>query len=308
MKEDYTKYFADWEEGKISESELKDKISEKEWLNIQKIDKTFDLISKLEAPLDATLLEIKKQIHLNKKAPKKAKIIPLFAKWALSIAAVFVLFIGIRTYFSNTDITVNSNFGEQKTVSLFDGSDVVLNAKSSITYNKTDWKKKRELFLKGEAYFKVTKGSTFTVNTANGSITVLGTQFNVISNNDYLNVICYEGKVKVVEGKRVQILTHGKGTSTNNSKQDTFNTENSFPSWIQGESEFTNVPLRIVIDKLEKQFQLSFDRTAIDQAKNFTGSFNNKNLKIALASVFKTMQIKYKREGNVILLRNETQK
>jgi len=58
---------------------------------------------------------------------------------------------------------------------------VVLNSKSTISFNKTDWKNNRQLTLDGEAYFKVEKGSTFTVNTNNGSVTVLGTQFNVNS-------------------------------------------------------------------------------------------------------------------------------
>ncbi len=276
----------------------------------QKINKTLDVISELEAPLDNTLLNIKKNIQQNavKETPKKKNVINLYSKWAVSIAAMFVLFFGIKNYFGNTDVNIYTNYGEQKTVALLDGSEVILNAKSTITYNKSSWKNKRELFLDGEAYFKVTKGSTFTVNTKNGSVTVLGTHFNVNSKDNYFNVICYEGKVKVVEGNRTSILTPGKGISTLNSKHKTIEIVNTSPNWIDGESEFNNVPLKLVMDELEKQFHITFDRSAIDETKNFTGSFDNKKLKTALASVFKPMQIKYKIVGKKIILSNVTTK
>ncbi len=310
MEENYNIFFADWMEGKISDIELKEKISEKEFLAFQKINKTFDVISELEAPLDNTLLAIKKNIQQNtvKETPKKKNVINLYSKWAVSIAAMFVLFFGIKNYFGNTDVNIYANYGEQKTIALLDGSEVILNAKSTIKYNTSSWKNKRELFLDGEAYFKVTKGSTFTVNTKNGSVTVLGTQFNVNSKDNYFNVICYEGKVKVVEGNRTNILTPGKGITTLNTKHKTLETANTTPNWIHGESEFNNVPLKLVIDELEKQFHITLDRSAIDETKSFTGSFDNKKLKIALASVFKPMQIKYKTINKKIVLSNDNSK
>jgi len=306
MEENYKEYFADWIEGKITDIELKEKIPEKEFLAFQKINKSFDIFSELESPLDNTLLAIKKNIPKNtvKEIPKKINVISLYSKWAVSIAAMFVLFFGIKNYFSNTDVNIYANYGEQKTVALLDGSEVILNAKSTIKYNKSDWKNKRELFLDGEAYFKVTKGSTFTVNTKNGSVTVLGTQFNVNSKDNFFNVVCYEGKVKVIEGDRTNFLTPGKGITTLDSKHESLNVTNISPSWIHGDSEFNNVPLQLVIDELEKQFHITFDRSAIDVTKNFTGSFDNKNLNIALASVFKPMLIKYKSADKKIILSN----
>ena len=301
MEENYEKYFADWIAGEITAKEVKALIPEKEFLAFQKINKAFDVLSDLETPLDNTLKEIKQKIDA-KKAPSKTKVINLYVKWAASIAAVFVLFIGINKYFDQPEISIYANYGKQKTIALLDNSEVILNANSTLKYNKKTWKNKRELFLNGEAYFKVTKGSTFTVNTKNGSVTVLGTHFNVNSKENYFNVICYEGKVKVVSNNKEYILTPGKGVEISNQQEKELLVSSQSPTWFKGESTFDNVPLKIVIDALENQFHITFDRTKINQSKKFTGSFNNKNLKIALASVFKPMQVTYKSVNDKVIL------
>jgi len=56
-----------------------------------------------------------------------------------------------------------------------------------------------------------------------------------------------------------------------------------------------------VILELEKQYNIQIDTRRIDDSIIFTGSFSNKDLKLALVSVFKTMDIKYTKEKNGIL-------
>ncbi len=296
--------FADWLEGKITDTALKNKVSEKDFLTNQKIKKSFEIINELNAPLGETLIAIKNNsTEKIKTNTNKKGVFNLYTKWAMSIAASLILLIGIYNNYSKSNNTIiSSNFGEQKTIALLDGSEVILNAKSTLKYNKSDWKNKRELYLDGEAYFKVTKGNTFIVNTKNGSITVLGTQFNVNTKNNYFNVICYEGKVKVTETNGSHILTPNMAISTINGIQKEFTINQTKPEWTNGESTFNNVPLKFVIDELENQFNFTFDRSNIDQNTNFTGSFNNKKSKIALALVFKPMGINYKKVNSKIIL------
>lgn len=301
-EEDY--FLADWLSGKITDAQLKEKVTEDAFLEYLKMKKSFDVLQELEAPLDQTLVNIKEQINLHKKPVKKTKVIALTAKWAVSIAASFLLIFSMYNYFSVNDISIETGFGEQKEIALLDDSKVILNAKSTLKYNKKEWKKSRELYLDGEAYFKVTKGNTFTVNTKNGSVTVLGTQFNVNSKNNYFNVICFEGKVRVVDTatKITNILTPGKAVKTVNGNQKLWSLNDTKPSWTKGYSTFKNVPLRIVITSLENQFDIKINKTIIDDTVVFTGSFDNKNLNIALASVFKPMNIKYQINKNNVIL------
>jgi len=300
-KQDY--YLASWIEGNLSDIEFKELVSAKDYLIYQKLNVSFNVLSELEAPMDTTFQKIKSKLPAKKiVAPIKTNVIALYTKWAASIAATFLLFFSIYNNFYNTNTSINTGFGEQQTIALLDGSEVILNAKSTLKYNKIDWKNKRELFLDGEAYFKVTKGSTFTVKTKNGAITVLGTQFNVSSKSNYFTVVCYEGKVKVIENNNTHILTPGKGVSIINGNQKLSTIENTQPKWIAGESTFNDVPLEFILNELEHQFNITFDRQNIDQTTNFTGSFDHKNLAIALASVCKPMSILYKIDGNKVLL------
>jgi len=301
MKNNYSTYFADWMEGKLSDEEIKSLIPEKELLAFKKINKTFDTIKELNAPMDAVLSKIKAQIHAEN---KKTKVMNINYKWVASIAALFLIYFGISNFLFTSDVTILSNYGEQKTIALLDNSEVLLNAKSTIKYNKSSWKNKRELFLKGEAYFKVTKGSTFKVDTKNGSVTVLGTHFNVKSRGNYFEVFCYEGKVKVIHNTKTYILTPGKGVKIDRNQNVLLTGNTNEPSWVNGTSDFSKVKLKLVIDELENQFNIKFDRKNIDENKKFTGSFDNKRLNLALASVFKTMGIHYKKEKNTIILNN----
>ena len=73
----------------------------------------------------------------------------------------------------SSEISHSTAFGEQKVIELPDGSLVTMNSKSTIEFNPDSWESSRILNLSGEAYFKVKKGSQFTVNTSNGDVVVL---------------------------------------------------------------------------------------------------------------------------------------
>ncbi len=296
-------YLADWLEGKISDNDLKNKISDEDFLEYQKMKQSFDILSNLNASMDKTLKKIHSEI--NKNTEKKSKIIPLFAKFTIGIAVALILFIGLYSKFYNTEVQFKTTLGKQQTVTLLDDSKVILNANSSLKYNKKSWEKSRELTLDGEAYFKVTKGSDFKVKTKNGSVTVLGTQFNVKSRDDFYQVVCYEGKVRVVSKNNTELILtpNKKVTIINNKKSEkTFNNI-TYPEWLNGESVFENTPLKYVLNELESQFEITFERNNIDENIKFTGSFDNKKMNIALATVFNPLKIAYQIKDKKIQLK-----
>jgi transmembrane sensor len=297
-------FLAQWIEGDISDSRLKTLVSEEDYKAFKIMRQGINAYVEIEKPLHNTFNEIKVKIKTKSGKKPKAKIINLYSKVAVAIAASVILFYSLNTFFDNNDVNFQSNFGELQVVTLLDGSEVILNAKSELKYNKKEWKINREVFLNGEAFFKVQKGKTFKVTTTNGSITVLGTQFNVNNQTNFFEVICYQGKVKVVNNNKDYILTPNK--SIRNSKgittENTLELTSDKPTWTYGESNFRSVPLSQVLNALEKQFNIQFYSTNIDDSVIFTGSFDNKNLDLALASVFKTVQVQYKIEGQKVIL------
>jgi len=110
----------------------------------------------------------------------------------LRIAAILVVLLGVSSLFflNSTDSKMSTLAGQKISLALPDASAVMLNAKSELAFNEKDWKGQREVTLVGEAFFKVTKGSTFDVLTQAGKVSVLGTQFNVKNRKGYFEVQC----------------------------------------------------------------------------------------------------------------------
>ncbi|MBV7267821.1 FecR family protein [Winogradskyella luteola] len=286
---DSDSFLAQWLDGELSDNELKNLVSEEDFNYYLKIRKGIEVSERLNSSVDGNFAKIQNRI-----ASKKQKVKPLYVNWGIGIAASIVLLFGLFMFLNNNDITVETGFGESKSVVLLDGSEVILNSKSKVSYNESQWGNERVLSLDGEAYFKVAKGKTFTVETNNGSVKVLGTQFNVISKNNFFDVVCYEGKVgvKILESEHI-LLPNDAVRKVNGYPSE--ETKNFFkkPTWIDGESTFKSVPVRYVIRALEDQYEISFDTKAINQEDIYTGSFPHNNLDLALKTVFETLNITY---------------
>ena len=295
---DDTIFLAKWMVNEITDTDFKELVSDTDFLAYKKLKEGILLYEKLEEPIDGSFKEIQHKIDTR----NKTKVRKLYTKWAISIAASIVLFFGINTFLGNDSVINSTKFGEQKTIALLDGSEVILSAKSEIKYNKKDWESNRELYLDGEAFFKVKKGSKFIVKTNNGDVSVLGTEFNVNSNNDLFEVICYTGKVKVTNNNKTHILTPSLGVRNIKNNTISLKINENKPSWVIGERTYKSIPLKFVISDLEKQFKVKFDKTKINEDSLFTGSFNNKNKQLAFTTVFKAMNISFKESNNIIIL------
>jgi transmembrane sensor len=281
-------YLAKWLNNELTDMQLKEHISDADFNVYEKIKKG---VGYFEAPdFDAKKIQFNIKKNISQKKVKKIHLQRnIFLASAAAIALLFSLYFYTGTLTSNFKTT----FGEQKTVVLLDGSEVELNAKATLNYKNKNWNSDRKVTLKGEAFFKVNKGSTFQVETENGTVTVLGTKFNINSQSNFFSVQCYEGKVMVIQEKDTIYLTKGNAYQRTNAIIEKWNFSENTPSWQNGETSFKSAPLHIVISSLEKQFGIEITSKNIDVNELFTGSFSNSNLEMALKSVFIPMQINY---------------
>lgn len=132
--------------------------------------------------------------------------------WLRVAAAVLILLVPAvlawQLYSKPADlITYRTAAGESTVVVLPDSSAVFLSGNSSLRCPK-DWQgqTKRQVWLEGEAFFhvkpkQVPGGVKFLVHTAQASVEVLGTRFNVWNRNQQTRVVLNSGKVKVNVGK-----------------------------------------------------------------------------------------------------------
>lgn len=119
-------------------------------------------------------------------------------------ATISVMLISFSLWFFNSSITISTPYGKTREVVLPDESRVLLNANTVLEYPRAySWMSSRKVYLKGEAYFKVTHGKPFSAFTKNLVVAVLGTEFNIKERRGTTLVALVKGKIAI------------KGTSSN---------------------------------------------------------------------------------------------
>lgn len=224
----------------------------------------------------------------------------------LKIAAVFVIaFASYFTIFHSSETEIKSVVGQTEKAILPDGSVVLLNAVSELTYEKNAWKENREVHLQGEAFFKVEKGSRFSVITSTGTISVLGTHFNIKERENYFEVTCFEGLVSVTTPKDSLLLPAGKTFRLVNGMAQHSKTDRSKPSWTHDLSSFQSVPFKEVIAEFERQYNVNvrLKTRTFDANQLFTGSFVHNDMEMALKSISIPFNLRHTRNGDTVILK-----
>lgn len=296
MRKDYL--LAKWLNKNITNEELTELKSSSEYATYIKIA---EATSKLKIPsfnIDANFKAISSQIKLKDKVIR-LKPMATFLKIAAIIAVLFTVYL----FINSLDTTIETKIAEKQYFLLPDDSKVVLNANSTINYNKKDWKKSRELTLNGEAYFNVSKGKKFLVITQLGIVNVLGTQFNVLARDDNFYIKCYEGLVSVSFNDTIIKLSAGKKLKIENGVLiKHYKNNTSSPGWIANESSFENTTLAIVLKEFERQYPIKITTENINVNKRFSGSFTHNNLNLALKSVCDPLNLSFTINGEDVTI------
>jgi len=212
------------------------------------------------------------------------------SKWWYAAACIALV---LGTIFMNYKTTTHrTNYGQQTVVYLPDSSKATPNSNSTIEFKKSGWMKSRELTLSGEAFFEVKPGSSFTVDTEYGTVRVLGTSFTVNAYDNFLEVLCYHGKVGIKNKEFDNYIIKGNALRLDNGEIEKWDFQDKYPSWLKGESSFKNAHIKQVIRALENQYNITFDSKSINTKLRFTGSFPNSDLSLALKVVFEPLRIK----------------
>jgi len=190
--------------------------------------------------------------RLNNKLQSHKKTKTNWVKPLLRFAAILVVGFSVFYYTNTLDTSINTQIAQKENIVLPDNSQVTINAMSTLSFNEKSWEDNRHLNLDGEAYFKVAKGKTFTVETTTGSIHVLGTEFNVKNRDNIFEVVCYEGSVRVNHLEHSQILKPGECfLILNNTTVKNLNVDGTNPFWINNESAFKSMPFTQVIAEFD---------------------------------------------------------
>ncbi|WP_316748682.1 FecR domain-containing protein [Pedobacter gandavensis] len=206
--------------------------------------------------------------------------------------------------------TLSTSRGEQFKVILPDGTNVWLNAASSIRYPTTFADaKSRKVSLKGEAYFEVTKDKShpFVVETNLQEVEVLGTHFNISSYPEeaLVKTTLLEGLVKVTPSttKRAELLKPGyqAQVGANGVNIKAVNTETAV-DWINGKFIFENETLASILTKISRWYNISieYQNESLKQV-TFTGTLSRYDqVDKVLSKLEHTEEVKFKvSEGKI---------
>jgi ferric-dicitrate binding protein FerR (iron transport regulator) len=288
-------FIKDWLEGKISSEELAARKKKNDPV-VHDFEELITHTAKLKVPDNVTQDEAWQKLsgRLSEAPKQEARVVKMNRWIPLSIAAS-ITFIVVAFLLSNK-VTVSTTLAETKVQLLPDGSEVTLNAASEISFRRIAWTGARTVSLSGEAFFNVKKGSTFSVETEQGTVTVLGTEFNVNARPSGFEVLCFTGKVSVTSGEKNIVLTKGMQTTRGPiGLADATSFESNRPTWRTGDFYFDEKPLSMVIEELERQFGLDIEFSG-DGTRLYSGYFSNKNPDEALEMVFKPMALHYTRQ------------
>jgi len=190
------------------------------FIAFEKIWKASKLLA-VESDIDAdqAWTKFKNKIDDQTSAKPIVKPLPKNYTW-LKIAAVFLVAIGSWSIYnlfgpsSYTDLT-STNAVISKI--LPDGSELIINKNSQISYAGNFANNRKISLKKGEVFFKVAhdKSHPFVIEIANVAVEVVGTSFNIKHLKEETEVVVESGVVKVRLGKQELSLVKGERININ---------------------------------------------------------------------------------------------
>ena len=203
---------------------------------------------------------------------------------------------------ASTINTLSTPVGGQYQLRLEDGTEVWLNAASSISFPTAFSDNERSVEVKGEVYFEVKRDPSkpFKVNFNGNTITVLGTHFNVMAyeDEDLNRVTLLEGSVnlsnassqsKLVPGQQAVVNRH---TSAIENRK--VNVEEAI-AWKKGFFFFENENIESIMRKLSRWYNTTTDYQGDMKGKEFSGTVSRfENISEVLDLLEETGTIHYK--------------
>lgn len=238
-------------------------------------------------------------------------------RW-IGVAASILILIAIAGLFlpNSSKAIVQTEYGEQQTLQLADGSKVLLNANSQMIFQKT-WSdnESRDVWLEGEAFFDVQKkpktGQTFKVKTHDVTIEVLGTSFNVNNHGDKTSVYLEEGEIRLyflqldstIVMRPGDLIVYSKLTGDIVYKHQV-HTE-LYTSWKNGVLIFRDSPLREVLEKIEETYGVEFVvKDTVDYLREINFPLPIHELEKAISILQKTMvDLKIQKVGEKYIIK-----
>jgi ferric-dicitrate binding protein FerR (iron transport regulator) len=234
------------------------------------------------------------------------------------IAATVLILLGIgsvmiylndRGALSRKTIVATTENQKNLQVTLPDGSNIFLNRKTRLSYRENFGKHGRNVALSGEAFFEIThdESNPFTIDAGKARIKVLGTSFNVITNNadSAVEVFVKTGQVMVSdnEGTKNLVLDPGDiGKMDLKISEKSVNNNPNYLSWTTGVLLYDGQTLDVVFRDLKKDYNMDIvvdDPKILEYTWTTNGAIDNESQETIIRLICGTFNLSYTKDGNV---------
>ena len=234
----------------------------------------------------------------------------------MKIAAAVLILLGLGTAalftfnkesLSKTIIASTGDDEKNQKVLLSDGSTVTLNHNTILTYKSNFGNRSRKVSLSGEAFFEIAADASkpFIIDAGKASIEVVGTSFNVITENadSAVEVFVTTGKVMLSDnsGNRDLILEPGYiGTMDIKNSGKMLNQNPNYMSWKDGKLDYDGQPLEIVFRDLKRVYNMEIktdDPTILTNP--WTSPIISQSSDTIIRIICASFNLSYTKDGNV---------
>lgn len=236
-------------------------------------------------------------------------------------AAVVPLGVGTAIFWYSQDQQVHTAYGEIKTVALPDGTQVVLNGNSALTYQRGWGHRTREVWLRGEGFFKVTHlnkdtaqvqpSERFVVHCRGLNVEVLGTTFNVNDRPGKVNVGLVTGKIRLTTALPNQAptaLTLAPGdyveyAARRISAPRKLAHPEQLTTWSQRQFVFTDARLGDILKTLQDTYGYQVSYTHPEAAHlQIEGEINVAGVAELLETISASLHVRISQKGNHLVV------
>jgi ferric-dicitrate binding protein FerR (iron transport regulator) len=205
-------------------------------------------------------------------------------------------------------------YGKRSNLTLSDGTEVWLNSGTQLDFPSKFNGKTREIHVDGEIFIDVAHNTKipFIVHAQDMDILVQGTSFNISAYSDEhrKTVVLVEGRVNIGKGNSqlAELMPNEKIDITGNNIRKESVEVSAYISWKKGMLEFNATPMSEILKKIGRYYNVQFDSNSDIQLNDQTCSgklFLSNNLDSVMRSVSILSSTEYKRENNIIHIRQK---
>jgi transmembrane sensor len=206
-------------------------------------------------------------------------------------------------------VSITTTDATQKII-LPDSSRLTLNRHSEVTFPATYKKNVREVYIKGEGFFKVVHNQEkpFIVHTSVADVRVVGTSFNISADKGHVEVGVAEGKVLVMTPTDSGYVRAGESAVKYEQTALKINTAANENEWGYATQKFTfkNTALHEVLATIQKSTSYSFEiESRMIENCQLTATFENISADEMVNLIAESLDLSVTKNGSVFTLQGE---